>query len=348
MLTPSGARFCDALGSIYTSASEKQRRKLRNGASSVERAASVPTTHDSGQAVPGSAGGESQLRQIKKQTGARVRHTLCTETGSLEATTPASRQDAAETVQARWKPAAAQASLSEPATGSLQSSPLSRSDVAKGYEFEKGKCVCVSPNELAGLLPPTAREIDVREFVNPAEIEPVFVDSTFFVVPDRAGQRACALLLEALCRSGLVGVAQVAMHSRESVVLLRPCQTSIIAQTPFYEAEIRRERQYRVDRSLVAAQELTLALRLIEERTMSFEPLRYFDTYREAVEALVRSRVEGQQTASVRSREAGAKAGTLLQALEQSLKPAEPNGRKGAELTAVPRRDRKQTKVAAS
>ena len=246
---------------------------------------------------------------------------------------------------AKRKAATAQASLSNAASASVHSPPLSRSDLAKGYEFEKGRYVCLNSNELAGLLPPTAREIDVREFVNPVEIEPVFIDSTFFVVPDPAGQRAYALLLEALCGSGLVGVAQIAMHSRESVLVLRPCANSIIAQTLFYEAEIRRERQYRADRSLVAEQELTLALRLIQERTMSFEPLEYFDTYREAVQALVRSRIEGEQTASVGGR---ATAASLLQALEQSLKRAEPNGRMGAKLTAVPRRDRKQSKVAAS
>jgi DNA end-binding protein Ku len=289
-----------------------------------------------------------RFRQVNRETGARVRHTLRTDTDRLDTTAPASREQAAETVQAKRKPAAAQASLSDSAAATVQSEPLSRRDLAKGYEFEKGRYVCLNSNELAGLLPPTAREIDVREFVNPVEIEPVFIDSTFFVVPDRAGQRAYALLLEALCGSGLVGVAQIAMHSRESVLVLRPCANSIIAQTLFYEAEIRRERHYRVDRSLVAAQELTLALRLIEERTMSFEPLEYFDAYREAVQALVRSRIEGQQTAAVGGREAGEAAGTLLQALEQSLKRAEPNGRMGTTLTAVPRRDRKQPKVAAS
>ena len=131
-------------------------------------------------------------------------------------------------VPAKRKPTSAQAPLSD---SNVQSSSLSYSDLAKGYEFAKGKYVCVSPTELAGLLPPTAREIDVREFVKPVEIEPVFIDSTFFVMPNRAGQQAYALLLEALCRSGLVGVAQVAMHSRESVLVLRPCGNSIIAQS---------------------------------------------------------------------------------------------------------------------
>ena len=70
-------------------------------------------------------------------------------------------------------------------------------------------------------------------------IDPVSIDSTFFVVPNRGAERAYALLYEALCRSGLFGVAQITMHSRESVVVLRPSGNGIVAQTLFYEPEIR-------------------------------------------------------------------------------------------------------------
>jgi transposase InsO family protein len=221
VLTPSSAQFLRRPGVLDTIANENK-EEMRHGASSVERAASLRIAHDSGQTIPGRAGGEGQLsagKQGNRETGARVRHTLRTDTNGLDTTAPASREQAAETVQAKRKPAAAQASLSDSATATVQSEPLSRRDLAKGYEFEKGRYVCLHSNELAGLLLPTAREIDVREFVNPVEVEPVFIDSTFFVVPDRAGQRAYALLLEALCGSGLVGVAQIAMHSRESVLL---------------------------------------------------------------------------------------------------------------------------------
>ena len=111
-------------------------------------------------------------------------------------------------------------------------------------------------------------------------------------------------------------------------------------------AEIRRERQYCVDRSLVAAQELALAVRLIEERTVRFEPLNYFDTYREAVQALVRSRIEGQPRASVRDHGADDSTASLLQVLEQSVKPAQRQAPTGAKVTTVPQRDSKRSKAA--
>ena len=288
-----------------------------------------------------------RFRQVHKQTGARVRHSRCTDSDRLEAL-PAAKDPVGQAVTAKGKPTSVVTPLSMPATASVQPSMVSRNDLAKGYEFEKGKYVCVSQNALAQLLPPTAGEIDIREFVSAAEFEPVFMDSTYLVVPDRVGQRAYALLLEALCRSGLAGLAQVAMHSRESVVVLRPCGNSIIAQTLFYEAEIRRERQYRADRSLVAAQEITLAVELMEEKTGRFEPLKYFDSYRAAVQALVRGRIEGEETASVHGCEADAGGGSLLDALEHSLKPRAGKGPSSGKRTSARAPDRKQRKLAAS
>jgi DNA end-binding protein Ku len=146
---------------------------------------------------------------------------------------PAAKDPVGQAVTAKGKPTSVVTPLSMPATASVQPSMVSRNDLAKGYEFEKGKYVCVSQNELAQLLPPTAGEIDIREFVSAAEIEPVFMDSTYLVVPDRVGQRAYALLLEALCRSGLAGLAQVAMHSRESVVVLDRAETASLRKRCF-------------------------------------------------------------------------------------------------------------------
>ena len=119
------------------------------------------------------------FRQVHKQTGARVRHSLCTDGDRLDALS-AAKDPVGQVVMAKGKPTSAPTPLSAPATADVQPATVSRNDLAKGYEFEKGKYVCVSQNELADLLPPTAGEIDLREFVLPAEIEPVFIDSTFW------------------------------------------------------------------------------------------------------------------------------------------------------------------------
>ena len=88
------------------------------------------------------------------------------------------------------------------------------------------------------------------------------------------------------------------MHSRESVLIVRPGGTGIVAQTLFYEPEIRRERQYRADRSLVTDEELGLALRIIETRTSPFDPLHCFDSYRQRVQELIGRRIAGQKASA--------------------------------------------------
>ena len=259
------------------------------------------------------------FRQVHKPTGARVRHSLCTD-GSSALAIPPDRVRAAESATAVQQPTSSERRHAAGAVAGPQPVELSRAEVGKGYEYEKGRYVCISRDELAGLIPSTAREADIRQFVQPADIDPVSVDSTFFVVPDRSAERAYALLHEALCRSGLFAVTQITMHSRESVVVLRPSANGIVAQTLFYEPEIRRERQYRTAASTVSPQELKLALRLIEQRKVPFEPMTYFDTYRGAVQALIRTRTAGQK-GKVRSFEPG-NADSLLQTLEQSLSAA--------------------------
>ena len=157
--------------------------------------------------------------------------------------------------------------------------------------------------------------------MQPADIDLTYFDSTFYVVPNRSTDPAYALLFQALARTGLAGLAQITMHnSREFVVILRACGCRIIAQTLFYDGEIRREREYRVNTSAVGAKELDLARRLIHHLTVPFEPMKYFDRYRDGLQGLVRTRIAGQNTiTAVDCEPAGAT--PLLEALERSLKP---------------------------
>ena len=222
---------------------------------------------------------------------------------------------------------------------------MNPSELAKGYEYEKGHYVCLSREELTQLLSVTAHQIDLREFVPPSDVDLLLFDSTFFVVPDRGGERAYALLFEALCRSGLIGVAQIAMHSRESVIVLRALGSGIVAQTLFYEGEIRRERQPRADRSRVAEQEVWLALQLMQAWTVHFEPLKYCDNYREGVQRLVQNRVRHSSKAPLRT---GQPDGNLLRQLEQSLESAERKPSAASPVSPMPAPERKETKRAAS
>jgi DNA end-binding protein Ku len=255
------------------------------------------------------------FRQVHAATGTRVRHHLHVEapsTASLEQAidAPHTRAALARETEAPTRIPKTDASLSCP-----EPVPVSRMDLTKGYEYERDAFVCVSGEELKRLRPLTARETAIQHFVKPEDIDPVAVDVAFFAVPERGAERVYALLFEALSRTGLLGIAQITMHSRESIVILRACGSGIIAQSLFYEPEIRREREYRANVSAIRPQELNLAVRLMQENIVPFDPMNYCDTYRESLLDLLRERTADQRAQSLPNT-----GDELIRALEQSVK----------------------------
>jgi DNA end-binding protein Ku len=217
---------------------------------------------------------------------------------------------------------------------------VQRSDLVKGYEYSKGQYVTASKEDLEKITPETAREMQILEFVRLAEVDPIYFETSYYVTPERAaGERAYALLFEALRRSGYVALAQFAMHNREHVVVIRSGRTGIILHTMFYETEIRRDDEYRTDTSNVAERELELALMLVHNLAAPFEPAKYRDTYKEKLEALLAAKVEGK--APVEEPKPVAKPATdILAALERSLALA----RKPAASESAPATKRKRAK----
>jgi DNA end-binding protein Ku len=213
-----------------------------------------------------------------------------------------------------------------------------RSELVKGYEYEKGRFVTVSKEDLEKITPATAREMQILEFVKLAEVDPVYFETSYYVTPEKAGERAYALLFEALRKSGYVALAQFAMHNREHIVILRPGRTGIVLHTMFYETEIRSDDEYRTDTTGVAEKELNLALLLIDNLAAPFEPAKYRDTYKEKLDAMIAAKIEGEETVETPVPKAKP-AADILAALERSLavmkKPA-------AAETAAPKR--KKTK----
>ena len=149
--------------------------------------------------------------------------------------------------------------------------------------------------------------MQILEFVKLAEVDPIYFETSYYVTPERAGERAYALLFEALRRSGYVALAQFAMHNREHIVVIRPGRTGIILHTMFYETEIRRDDEYRTETSNVAERELELALLLVQNLAAPFEPAKYHDTYKEKLDALIAAKIEGKEP--VEEREARGQAG---------------------------------------
>ena len=193
-----------------------------------------------------------------------------------------------------------------------------REELAKGYEYEPGRYVALGKQEMEDITPRTAYEMQILEFVKLAEVDPIYFETSYYVAPDRAGERACALLFQALRTSGFVAIAQVAMYRREHVVVIRPGRTGIILHTMFYEPEIRREDEYRTAPAKVSDKELELALLLVHNLAAPFDPTKYRDSYREKLDALLAAKLE---TLPATEREAPPRAPVvnILDALQRSL-----------------------------
>ncbi len=166
--------------------------------------------------------------------------------------------------------------------------------VVKGYEYEKDRFVVVDPEELKSIAPKTATEMEIQEFVQLAEIDPVYFETSYYVRPEEAGEKAYALLYRALQLTGLVAIAKFAMHNREHVVVLRPGKTGIISHTMYFTSEVRADEEYHADVKAVTQKELDLAQTLIHSLAAPFEPGKYRDAYREKLESILANKVKGK------------------------------------------------------
>ena len=215
--------------------------------------------------------------------------------------------------------------------------PVSRTDIVKGYEYAKDKYVVINKEDLEKITPQTAREMQINEFVRLAEVDPIYFETSYYILPDKGGEKPYALLLAALRQTGYAAVAQVAMHNREHVVVVRPGRTGMILHMMYYENEVHRDDEYRTSIDAVSDKELKLAAMLIENLAAPFEPEKYHDTYREKLNQLIEARVAGQETVEAPTPQKNAPVLNILEALQRSLAqtPKKPAAAEAATATVA-------------
>lgn len=224
--------------------------------------------------------------------------------------------------------------------------PVSRAEILKGYETQPGTYAVVKPSEIAALRPKTSTELEIASFVNPAEIDPLYLDVSYYVWPEKGGERPYALLYKALAESHYAALGALAMHGREYATAIMPGRRGLVLHTLFHTNEIHPEEEFAVDSSLVGGKELEMARKLVAALSGRFEPAGLTDKYEERVRALVESRdrlaSEAGFPAPQQPREAPP---DLLEALRKSLEAArkpvrrEP-GRQTGQTRPKPRKDR--------
>jgi DNA end-binding protein Ku len=173
--------------------------------------------------------------------------------------------------------------------------PIPRTEIVKGYEYEKDRYVVIEDEEIKKVAPQTAKVMEIQEFVKADAVDPIYLETSYYMAPDEAGEKPYALLFDALKKSGYMGIAKVTMHNREHVVILRPGANGVLLHTMYYSHEIRKVDEFRTDLSLVKEKELALAQSLVEALAAEFEPDKYKDSYRENLLQMIESKKEGRE-----------------------------------------------------
>jgi len=198
-------------------------------------------------------------------------------------------------------------------------------DLVKGFELTKDRYVIVTPDELSSIQPEKSRTIDIEDFVDIEDIDPVYYDHPYWLAPDKGAGKAYALLVKAMRESGKVAIARVVLRSKEYLVAVRPAGEgdALMMETMVFHDEVVPADD--IDELTAAAEapagerEVKMAMQLIESLTSGFEPERYRDEYREKVLELIERKAEGHEIAVQPEAPQPTKVPDLMAALEASL-----------------------------
>jgi DNA end-binding protein Ku len=201
---------------------------------------------------------------------------------------------------------------------------LSYEQIVKGYELTKDRYVVITPEELDALDPEKTRTIDIEDFVDLDEIDPVYYDHPYYLVPDKGAAKAYGLLLGAMKEAGKVAIARVVIRSKEQLVAIRPGEGDVLMmETMLFHDEVVPSDdldELPSAKELKASdRELKMAQQLIDSLSSEFDPSRYRDEYRDKVLDLIERKASGEEIAVQPEAPEPARVPDLMAALEASL-----------------------------
>jgi DNA end-binding protein Ku len=200
-----------------------------------------------------------------------------------------------------------------------------REHMVKGYEISPDHYVIVRDEELEAVAPKSSRVIELQDFVDLKEIDPVFFDRPYYLVPQQHAEKAYKLLVDAMAKTGKVGIAKFTMRSKEYLAALRPADGVIVLETMHFDNEVTPAKEIEdAPRELkVDQRELNMAEKLIENLSTSFKPEQYHDEYRDRVMELIKKKAHGEEIVTQpQKHEKETKTADLMAALEASLAKA--------------------------
>ena len=205
---------------------------------------------------------------------------------------------------------------------SVDGEEVDYSEIVKGYEYEKDHYVTLTDEELDSLPVASAKAIEIERFVEAEEIDPIYFQKAYYLVPEGTGAKAYHLLREAMADDGKVALAKVAFRDKEHLATLRLRDNVFVLETMFWPDEIRVPKFDVLDESVeLRAQEIRMARSLIDSLTDAFQPEEFHDDYRTALEELVQKKIQGEEITYTEEAEPS-KVVDLMEALKASVEAA--------------------------
>lgn len=177
-------------------------------------------------------------------------------------------------------------------------------DIVKGYQYQKGDYVVLSEEDFKRADVKKAKSIDIVDFVDESEIDPMYYDKPYYLEPGKGADKAYVLLRESLKKSKKVGIARYVFHNRGHIGILKPHNQVIVLNQLRYESEINKPSQLHIPESAkMTKQEVTVALKLIDQLTSHFQPEEYHDTYTEELKEIIAEKAKGKKPRAVKAKE---------------------------------------------
>jgi DNA end-binding protein Ku len=213
--------------------------------------------------------------------------------------------------------------------------------IVKGYEYQKEQFIVLDENDFERVDLPTKQTVDIKEFVQLSEIDPMFFDQPYFLAPERGGDKAYALLRESLRRTGKAAIAKVVIKTREHLAAVKPHGDALVLELMHFADELADPAELKLPQEVaLSKKELGMAESLIESMTGPWEPARYQDEYKNALLEVIQEKIEagGRELPAEKRRRAKAPSMIdLVSVLQESLeitrkgnKPAQKKQRKAA------------------
>jgi DNA end-binding protein Ku len=224
--------------------------------------------------------------------------------------------------------------------------------IVKGYEIGPDRYVTITPEELEALEPQKTRTIDIEDFVDQEEIDPIFYDHPYYLAPDTGAAKAYQLLVDAMEDAGKVAIARVVIRSKENLVAIRPREGLLAMETMLFADEVVPTDSFdelTTDGDVKTSErELTMARQLIDSLSSEFEPEKYHDEYRERVLDLIERKAQGETIVIEEPTAEPEKVPDLMAALEASIAGAKSQSKSKSKPKAAPKKRAPAKKKAAA